>query len=89
MHIHVNGLIPLKKIYPRLPPKESFYSSIDDGKRGKGDGHIYTSQYLHLKLVWKEFVFKTYKDFYKHFKKDVLFLANVFEKFISTCLKYN
>ena len=29
-------------IYPRLPPKESFYSSIDDGKRGKGDGHAST-----------------------------------------------
>ena len=29
-----------KFIYPRLPPKESFYSSIDDGKRGKGDGCI-------------------------------------------------
>ena len=31
-----------KFIYPRLPPKESFYSSIDDGKRGKGDGHAST-----------------------------------------------
>ena len=29
-----------KSLYPRLPPKESFYSSIDDGKRGKGDGRI-------------------------------------------------
>ena len=29
-----------KFLYPRLPPKESFYSLIDDGKRGKGDGHI-------------------------------------------------
>ena len=33
-----------KFIYPRLPPKESFYSTIDDGKRGKGDGHISYSQ---------------------------------------------
>ena len=31
-----------KFLYPRLPPKESFYSSIDDGKRGKGDGHAST-----------------------------------------------
>ena len=37
-----------KFIYPRLPPKESFYSSIDDGKRGKGDGHISNERYLHL-----------------------------------------
>ena len=75
--------------YTKLRPKESFYSSKDDGKRGKGDGHISTSQYLLLKLVWKEFGFKTFKDFHNHYlKKDVLFLADVFEKFISTCLKY-
>ena len=52
-----------KFIYPRLPPKESFYSSIDDGKRGKGDGHISYSQYLHLKCVWKEFGFKNLEIF--------------------------
>ena len=40
-----------KIIYPRLPPKESFYSSIDDGKRGKADGHISNEQYLYLKNV--------------------------------------
>ena len=74
-----------KFLYPRLPSKESFYSSINDGKRGKGDGHISTSQYFHLKLVWNKFGFKTFKDFHNHYlKKDVLFLADVFEKFIST-----
>ena len=78
-----------KFLYPRLPPKESFYSSINDGKRGKGDGHISTSQYLHLKLVWNKFGFKTFKDFQNHYlKKDVFLLADVFEKFISTRLKY-
>ena len=75
--------------YQELPPKECFYSSIDDGKRGKGDGHISNNQYLHLKLVWKEFGFKTFRDFHNHYlKKDVLLLADVFEKFISTSLKY-
>ena len=75
--------------YPRLPLKESFYSSIDDGKRGKGDGHISYAKYLHLKLVWKEFGFKTFKDFHNHYlKEDVLLLADVFEKFISASLKY-
>ena len=29
-----------KILYSRLPPKESFYSSIDNGKRGKRDGHV-------------------------------------------------
>ena len=37
----------IKIIYPRLPPKEAFYSSIDDGKRGKGDGHTSNDKYLH------------------------------------------
>ena len=74
-----------KFLCPRSPPKESFYSSINHGKRGEGDGHISTSQYLHLKLVWNKFGFKTFKDFHDHYlKKDVLFLADVFEKFIST-----
>ena len=75
--------------YTKLPPKEAFYSSNDDGKSGKGDGHICTSHYLHLKLVWKEFSFKTFKDFHNHhLKKDVSFLVYAFENFISTCLKY-
>ena len=78
-----------KFIYPRLPPKKAFYSSIDDGKRGKGDGHISDEQYLHLKNVWNTFNFKTFKDYHNHYvKKDVFLLADVFEKFISTCLKY-
>ena len=77
-----------KFIYPRLPPKERFYSSIDDGKRGKGDGHISYRQYLHLKLVWNKFGFKTFKYFHDHYlKKDVLLLADAFQKFISSCLK--
>ena len=32
-----------KFLYPRLPPKERFYSSINDVKRVKGDGQISTS----------------------------------------------
>ena len=69
-----------KFLYPRLPSKESFYSSIDDGKRIKGDGHNSYSQYLHLKLVGKEFGFKNFRDFHNHyFKKNLLLLADAFE----------
>ena len=65
-----------KFLYPKLPPKECFYSSIDDGKRGKGNEQISASQYLHLKFVWKEFRFKTFKDFHNHYlKKDVLIFS--------------
>ena len=78
-----------KFIYPRLPPKEAFYSTLDDGKRGKGDGHVSNDQYSQLKNVWQEFGFKSFKDFHNHYiKKDVLLLVDVFEKFIDTCLKY-
>ena len=58
-----------KFIYPRLPPKESFYSSIDDGKRGKGDGYNSNEQYLHLKNVWNTFNFNAFRDFHNHYLK--------------------
>ena len=78
-----------KFLYPRLPPKEAFYSRSNDGKRGKGNGHITNEQNEHLKNVWKEFGFKTFRDFHNHYlKKDVLLLADIFERFIKTCLKY-
>ena len=79
-----------KFIYPRLPPKERSYSSLDDGKRSKGDGHISNNQYSHLKNVWQEFGFKTFRDFHIHYlKKNVLLSADAFEKCIYTSLKYN
>ena len=49
--------------HQELPPKKCFYSSIDDGKRGKGDGNISDEQYLHLKNVWNTFNCNTFRDF--------------------------
>ena len=78
-----------KFIYPRLQPKENFYSSIDDEKRGKGDGHISNEQYSYLQNDCNTFNFKTFRDFHNHyFKKDILLLVDIFENFISTILKY-
>ena len=75
--------------YPQLPPKEYFYSLLKDGKRDKSNGHISDKRYLHLNNVWNAFNFNTFDNFHNHyFKKDVLLLANVFEKFICTGLKY-
>ena len=69
--------------------KKYFYSKLSDRKRGRSDGHISDEQYLHLQNVWNIFNFNTFKDFYNHYlKKDVLLLADVFEKFVFTCLKY-
>ena len=52
---------------------------------------IFLMQYLPLKNVSNTFNFNTFRDFHNHYlKKDVLLLADVFEKFISTTLKcYN
>ena len=50
-------ILRIKDVYPHewvdsyekfkceeLPPKEAFCSSIDDGERGKGDGHIFNDK---------------------------------------------
>ena len=71
------------------PEKKYFYSSLRDGKRDRSDGHSSDEQYQHLQNVWDIFNFNTFEDFYDHYlKKDVLLLADIFEKFISTDLKY-
>ena len=39
--------------------------------------------------IWDKFKIKNMGDYHDHYlKKDVLLLADVFEKFIDTCLKY-
>ena len=40
------------RLPPRLPPKKTFQSTLEDGKRGKGDGHISNDKYLHLKKMF-------------------------------------
>ena len=52
------------------------------------DGHISVKDYLTCKKTWYKFEMKNTGDYHDHyFKKDVLLLDNVFEKFIDTCLK--
>ena len=39
--------------------------------------------------IWDKFKMKNMGDYHDHYlKKDVLLLADVFERFIGTCLKY-
>ena len=79
----------LQKIYLfKITTKESFYSSVGDGKRGKGDGHISNEKYLHLQNIWNIFNFNTFRHFHNHYLKTDVLLSDVFEKFISTSLKY-
>ena len=77
----------------KLPAKRYFYSSTknekigDDGKIS--NGHISAKDYLTSKKTWNKFEMKNMGDYHDHYlKKDVLLLADVFEKFIDTCLKY-
>ena len=73
----------------KLPDKKCFYSSVKDGKTGDNgerlDGHISNVDYLLCNKVWNEFNMKNMGDYHNHYlKKDVLLLADVFEKFIGT-----
>ena len=83
-----------KRFYEKeLPDKKCFYKSLknwktgDDGK--KLCGHIRDEEYLTCKKMWDVFNMKNMDDYHDHYlKKDVLLLADVFEKFIDTCLKF-
>ena len=77
----------------KLPDRECFCSSlkygttVDNGK--KFDDHINNEDYLMWKKIWNEFNMKNMVDYYDHYlRKDVLSLADVFEKFIDTWLKF-
>ncbi|RLU20281.1 hypothetical protein DMN91_006888, partial [Ooceraea biroi] len=65
----------------RLPPRESFHSSLT-GDTVSGD------DYAHATTVWNRFVIENlgqYSDLY--LKTDVLLLADVFENFRDTCIR--
>ena len=63
-----------------LPPKEAFYSRLNDEETTNED-------YEHAKTVWKEFRIKTLGEYTSLYNKvDVLQLADVFENFRDICL---
>ena len=75
----------------KLPDKECFYRSVKDGKTGQNgkniDSHIRHEEYLTCKKTWDVFKTKNMGDYHDHYlKKDVLLLADFFEKFIDTCM---
>ena len=78
----------------KLPARKYFYSSTKDGKLGDdgkiSDGHISLKDYLTCEKIWDKFDIKDMGEYHNHYlKKDVLLLADVFEKFIDTCLKFD
>ena len=72
-----------------LPPKKTFYSLLNANIRGKRNGDTSDENYDHAQNIWKIFSFQTFKDYYNHYlKKDVLFLADLFENFIDISLNF-
>ncbi|CAH3175005.1 unnamed protein product [Porites evermanni] len=66
----------------KLPPKEEFYSKLNDE-------HITDDDHIHAKKVWHTFDCKTIRDYHDlYLKSDVILLADVFENFRKTCLKH-
>ena len=61
----------------------------NDGNDGKiSDGHISAKDYLTCEKIWDKLNMKNMGDYHNHYlKEDVLLSADVFEKFIATCLK--
>ena len=53
------------------------------------DGCITAKDYLTFEKIWDKFEMKNMGHYHDHYlKKDVLLLADVFEKFIAMCLKF-
>ena len=72
---------PEKLKETKLPPKEEFYSKLND--EGISD-----KDYSHAQRVWEAFKMKTLEDYHNLYNKlDVLLIADVFENFRNICIK--
>ena len=77
----------------KLPDRKCFYRSLKDGTTGDNDVNL--NGYISLKIIWRVKKFGMYLAWkiwviiaIINRKKDVLLLADVFEKFIDTCLNF-
>ena len=66
----------------KLPDRCKFFSSLKDECISEKD-------YIHAINIWNMFKMNTMGDYHDlYLRTDVLLLADVFEKFISTCFEY-
>ena len=77
----------------KLPDKKYFYRSLKYKTTGydgeKLDGRISHEEYLMCEKIWDVFDMKNMGDYRDHYlEKDILLIADVFEKFINTCFKF-
>ena len=76
---YVKSIKQLKET--KLPPKEAFYSKLDDKE-------ISDKDYAHAHNIWNTFNCQTLQDYHNiYLKSDVLLLADVFENFRKNCQK--
>ena len=71
----------------KLPARKYFYSFTKDGKIGDdgkiSGGQVSVKDYLTCEKIWDKFEMKYMGDYHDHYlKKDVMLLADVFEKLI-------
>ena len=77
----------------KLPTRKCFYSSTKKGKIDNdgiiSDDYIRFKDYLTCEKIWDKLDMKNMGDYHDpYLKKDVLLLADIFEKVIDTCLKF-
>ena len=86
MLILMSTWIILKNFLKKIADKKSFYRFLKDGtnndKGEKLDGHVTDETYLTSIKTWNRFNMKNMIDYHDlYLKKDVLLLADVFQKF--------
>ena len=76
-----------------MPAKKCIYKSLKngttDGDGKKVDGPISHEEQLTCEKIWDLFDMKSMSDYHDHYlKKDALLLADIFENFVDTYVKF-
>jgi len=64
----------------QLPPKEAFYSKLNNSNNTDGD-------FEHVLKVWDNFKIKTFREYHDVYMKLGVLLSDVLENFRNVCLK--